>query len=173
MFKNLIIASFLLFLFGCATWNRTFFAKDLSKISLGEDKSSVVNKLGGSYETASSEMKDGHKVEVLVFYEKPFYVGRANSDFWTPYYIYFVDDKLVKYEHGQPRGEQTNNYQALQLYQAAGQMAKDNQEQQYRQELIKQQQIYNTYPGLNPAFKQNHSSTTCRMVGSSMYCDSY
>jgi hypothetical protein len=88
---------------GCTTiygkeWNRTFFSSDLNKVSLGEDKASVVNKLGGVYASIASEIKDDHKFEVLEFNEKPDYVGRVNKAYWMPYWLYFMDDKLVKYE---------------------------------------------------------------------------
>ena len=38
------------------------------------------------------EVQDGHKFEVLEFNEKPSYVGRVNKAYWTPYWVYFMDD---------------------------------------------------------------------------------
>lgn len=82
----------------CATWSRTFFASDLSKITLGESKSAIVEKLGGTYIPVASAVEGGHRFELLEFVEKPFYVGRVNKAYWTRYWVYFMDDKLVKYE---------------------------------------------------------------------------
>lgn len=82
----------------CATWTRTFFAGDLSIVSLGDDKDVVIEGLGGVYTPVASVTRDGHLFEVLEFVEKPFYMGRANSAFWTRYWVYFMDGKLVKYE---------------------------------------------------------------------------
>ena len=105
--KNIFSFVFLLLLCmnntGCATiygkeWNRTFFATDLSKVSGGESKDSVVKTLGGVCMPIALEVQDGHKFEVLEFNEKPGYVGRVNKAYWTPYWVYFMDDKLVKYE---------------------------------------------------------------------------
>ena len=82
----------------CATWSRTFFASDLSKITLGENKSFVVEKLGGTYTPVASAVEDGHRLELFEFVEKPLYVGRVNKAYWTRYWVYFMDDRLVKYE---------------------------------------------------------------------------
>lgn len=81
----------------CATWQRTFFKEDLSKISPGEDKQTVVSKLGGTANPIAFETKNGHTYEVLEFVEKPVYVGRVNDAFWTRYWVYFEDGKYVKY----------------------------------------------------------------------------
>lgn len=88
---------------GCTTiygknWTRTFFASDLAKINIGEGRASVVEKLGGVCTSIALETKDGHKFEVLEFNEKPSYVGRVNAAYWTPYWVYFMDERLVKYE---------------------------------------------------------------------------
>lgn len=88
---------------GCATtdWNRTFFAADLAKVSGGENKALVIKKLGNEFTPIALETKNGHRFEVLEFNEKPIYVGRLNRAYWTPYWIYFMDDKLVKYERAE------------------------------------------------------------------------
>jgi len=86
---------------GCATWNRTFFASDLVKLSGGENKADVIKNLGGVCTPIDFQTQDGHKFEVFEFNEKPFYVGRANKAYWTPYWVYFMDDKLVKYERAE------------------------------------------------------------------------
>ena len=105
--RNIFSLIFLLLLcinnIGCTTiygkeWTRTFYTTDLVKVSGGENKESVVKKLGGICTPIALEVQDGHKFEVLEFNEKPSYAGRVNKAYWTPYWVYFMDDKLVKYE---------------------------------------------------------------------------
>ncbi len=97
-FKVLIVLFTLFFVGGCASWSRTFFAKDLVNVNLGEEKSAVVKKLGGVATPVAAQTHEGHLFEILEFAEKPFYAGRPNKAYWTRYWVYFMDNKMVKYE---------------------------------------------------------------------------
>lgn len=83
---------------GCTTMERTFMATDLAKVSIGDSKATVVAALGGVATPVAVATEDGHVVEILEFVEKPVFVGRANDAFWSRYWTYFVDGRLVSYE---------------------------------------------------------------------------
>ncbi len=103
MKRIMVLLPILILFSGCTTiygknWTRTFSTSDLAKVSGGEDRESVIKELGGVYTPVALEIQGGHKFEVIEFNEKPDYVGRVNKAYWTPYWVYFMDDKLVKYE---------------------------------------------------------------------------
>jgi len=79
-------------------WPRAFFAEQLTAITLGEGKESVVEKLGGQYTPVASTVREGVQYEILEFAEKNRWIGRTNRAYWTLYWVYFVDNKCVKFE---------------------------------------------------------------------------
>jgi hypothetical protein len=94
---SMLLVVFLL-LNGCSTWSRTFFAKNLTNVQLGGKKEDVVRQLGGVATPVAAQNYEGHFLEVLEFSEKPFYVGRVNKAYWTRYWVYFMDGRMVKYQ---------------------------------------------------------------------------
>lgn len=92
LYLSLILCS------GCATWERTFFAKDLARLSAGMSKQESISAIGDPQEIVMAKQTEKGLFEVFEYVEKPAFSGRLNSSFWTSYWVYFMDGKLAGYE---------------------------------------------------------------------------
>jgi len=91
----------LLFLTGCATWNRTFFSKDLAVLSVGMTKQDVIQQISTPQEVVMARRTEQGLLEVFEYVEKPAYYGRLNKAYWTSYWVYFIDGRLAGYERAE------------------------------------------------------------------------
>lgn len=89
---------------GCATWKRTFVARDLLNVNPGMNKADVVHVLNDPQSVVVAQQIERGFLEAYEYVEKPVWFGRVNSNYWTSYIVYFLDGKLV----GWKRDEVTN-----------------------------------------------------------------
>ena len=97
----LFISLVAIILSGCATWNRTFFSRDLAMLSVGMTKQQVIQQLNTPQEIVMARQTEHGLLEVFEYVEKPFYYGRLNKAYWTAYWVYFLDGKLSGYERAE------------------------------------------------------------------------
>jgi hypothetical protein len=162
----------LFLLSGCASIERNFFSDDLVNIAYGTSKDDVMKVIKEPHRLVSSSNTDEGLVEVYEYVEKPLWVGRANEDYWTSWYITFVNGQFTDAKLARDINDHKKEIQAME-WAAAANMIQANTSQSANGSYYSEYAWDAFYNNENILIWQCRDKITGRFVRNNLCYDKY